>query len=237
MRRLIVLTIFMFTMLAPTAQSIEPVVVAVQDVVLQVGDTISVPIQVECPTMTCATFDTMLSYDPSMIEIISFNWGDFPTSQDSEILPIDILHDAIVGTFRASYITTNDSSSFSSSGILMTLDIRAFSPGVTSILPTDIIVGEVDGSVVQSIVTQAGELIIQELAVPPTPTRIPCQSDPGDVDDNGIIDGHDLGQVSSAYMEPTSNDELSDLNNDGEINVLDVILVSRHLGQIDGCAS
>ena len=67
--------------------------------------------------------------------------------------------------------------------------------------------------------------------VPPTPEEVPLPSaTPWDVNDDGIVNIQDLVLVASEFGQ--SGESLKgDINGDGTVNVLDLVLVSSHFGE------
>ncbi|MBI2170486.1 MAG: hypothetical protein HYU30_00470 [Chloroflexi bacterium] len=57
----------------------------------------------------------------------------------------------------------------------------------------------------------------------------------GDVTLDGVVDTWDLEKMGVAMESPTSTDSLQiDLNQDGKVDILDLVILGQHFGESDG---
>ncbi len=225
-----ILCFFCFSMPA-MAQTTEGATISIPDLTIPLNEMLMVNIQIDCPAAVCAAVDLTLVYDPTMIMVDSFDWGSFPSSDGKSILTISQTHDPEAGMLRASYVTLESSETEIRSGDLLTLTFYALSPGSTTVSILQAVVGTPDGLGVEPVVTHDGTFTV---TAPPQST-LEC---PGDVDGNGVIDLSDLNQLLLAYTLAGPANTAADVNADGEVNILDVIIVDQHLGLSAGeCGS
>ena len=70
--------------------------------------------------------------------------------------------------------------------------------------------------------------------IPPTPTSEPPKGDPderADIDGNGVIDFRDLQAIARKLNTHPASGMDEDVNQDGTIDVLDLAIAARFLGQ------
>lgn len=214
------------------AQTSDGIQVSVPSITLATGDHVQASVRITCPMATCATVDLTLQYDPTLIALDSVSWGSFLGIDAQDVLTISYAHDAQSGVLRVAYITLPTAATIpQAAGDLLILDIRGLTPGSGEIIVTEVIAGSFDGLQIEPVSGQTGTVTI----VAPPPIFAAC---PGDVDGDGVVSTSDLNQLLLAFT-PTGTGNLdADVNADGIVDILDVIIINRHLGlPIEECGS
>ncbi|MDE0682416.1 MAG: sulfatase-like hydrolase/transferase [Candidatus Poribacteria bacterium] len=77
-----------------------------------------------------------------------------------------------------------------------------------------------------------------QAALPDVPERIPVpQTLPWDINNDGIVDIQDLVLVSNSFGVETSDHPKVDVNKDGSVDIIDLLLIATHFGESNNPAA
>ena len=214
------------------AQTSAGIQITVSDVTLKTDEQATVLVQIVCPEAICAAVDLSLQYDPTFIALDDVAWGGFPGVEGLGMLTVHYVHDPQLGLLRAAYVTLPTATTVpQTTGDLLILDVRALAPGSSAITVTEITAGSMDGLRIEPVISQPGEVTVTE-------STVATRACPGDIDGDGLVGASDLNLLVLAFGEGDAQPLDADVNADGTVNILDAIIIERHLNlSLEECGS
>jgi|GEM_PF-3325606 len=208
----------------------DNVAVVVSSIALADGESGEVGIYLSCPQDNCAAIDISLEYNPLMLQVNAVNWGTYIVS-NADVYPILSRHDTEFGQIQLTVVSTGRNSEPQDNLELLRLEVTLLTDVETQIVVSQITVGADVGNAMLPVSIQSGEISIAQPQMPTINCRL-------DIDNNHIIDHNDLILAQQSFHIDTAHNAQLDVNQDGLVNILDVIAVSQGFGQItDGCTS
>ena len=190
---------------------------------IYVGDTFTLDLSAR-NVIDFAGWQFDISFDPTILEAIEVNEGDFLKTGDSTTFfqkgTIDNTAGKITGLSSASLSRDG----VSGTGVLLSVTFSAKTDGRTQLALHNFQLGDVTGAPISAGPHEVKIVIEEQLAT-------------GDVNRDGQVSILDMILVARHLGETAPTNSEVDVNRDGVISILDLILIAQHLGESTGAAS
>ena len=184
--------------------------------VIPVGDTFTLDLTAE-NVFDLAGWQFDIAFDPTLLEAIEVNEGDFLKTGGATTLfqkgTIDNTAGKITGLSSARFHENGTSGT----GTLLSLIFKAKANGQTQVRLENFQLAAITGAPISANPPEVLVTIEGQLAT-------------GDVNRDGHVSILDLVLVARHFGETAPTDSEIDINSDGVVNILDLILVAQHMG-------
>ena len=184
---------------------------------IHVGDTFTVNFKAE-DVIDLAGWQFDISFDPTALEAVEVNEGDFLKTDGGTTFFQDGTIDNTTGKIAGLNATRFNEDGATGTGTLLSVTFLAKAQGETQLTLNNFQFGSTTG---EPIAAAPPEVVI----------TIEGQLVTGDVNRDGQVSILDLILVSRHLGEDASANPQADVNRDGVINIQDLILVAQHLGE------
>ena len=187
------------------------------ETVIHIRDTFTVDLNAE-NVRDLAGWQFDIAFDPTVLEAIEVNEGDFLKTDDGTTFFQEGTIDNTAGKITGLNQTRFNENGATGTGTLLSVVFLAKAEGETQLTLNNFQLGSTTGEPIAAgphevVITIEGQLAI------------------GDVNRDGQVNVLDMILVSRHFGEDASVNPQADVNRDGIINIQDLILVAQHLGE------
>jgi hypothetical protein len=237
-----------------------PLTLLFSPAVLEVGTSTVIDLLIDCQVESCAAVDLTVHYDAQIVRIDHVTLGEFPLRSGHSVQILDNQIETGSSTFTLRYITlTGSTPPNRGRGVLAQLSVTALAAGLGRFYFVDAVVAAQDGMTVYWPQTLEGTVIVEVAARPRTVSVVAEASSPEQVIVSGsgsanlTVTEHVVGTALEIAFDPQSSIVIDapghlacavtsateaaiilragDVNDDGQIDLLDAALVGIAVNQ------